>query len=202
MDMHRIAEVAAAEMKYRASHQFKEKGNKFYHGQRVANSVKVLAEMIGYEGDLSEVTVAAWFHDISNGDVSHAEHGRVGAEKTKGLIGSLCTDNELSRIVSIIEIHDMRDAEGLTTEEKLLQDADLLDHFGVFEIWNTFQFALKESMSMSQTASLILENLKKDRRHMTQLHFEASRKILSEKLDYVQKFAERMTVEANGEFIT
>lgn len=196
-----IRDVAFREIGQRASHPFKEKGNKFHHGQRVAQSIKELAELILYRGDLAPVTVAAWLHDISNGEVSHKEHGKVGAGKVAEMIKGLCTDIELKQICHFIEVHDERDISVDTIELKLLQDADLLDHFGTQLIWCLFQAALKDDLSMSEAAGLILKNVERDMWHLDELHFDVSKKIFIEKMDFVRRFGERMLIEADGKFV-
>lgn len=71
MDLKVISEIAAKEMKTKASHPFKEPGNKFYHGQRTAEIVKQLCNIIGYKENPEILTIAAWFHDICNGEEDH-----------------------------------------------------------------------------------------------------------------------------------
>lgn len=194
MDLKVISEIAAKEMKTKASHPFKEPGNKFYHGQRTAEIVKQLCNIIGYKENPEILTVAAWFHDICNGE---EDHEKKGADKTVLLLQNLCSESELSDIHRIIRMHDDRTKIDLKTDEMIHQDADLLDHFGSFEVWNYFQYALKEKMSMTEAAYLLLDDSKFSA--SDHIHFEISKRIYKEKRAFVKSFAWRMLKESKGE---
>lgn len=194
MDLHKISEIAAREMKTKASHPFKEPGNKYYHGQRTAEIIKQLCPKVGYTGNTEILTVSAWFHDISNGE---EHHEKKGADKTCRLLQELCSEAELKEIHRIISVHDSRTKSDLSMDEKIHQDADLLDHFGTFEVWNYFQYALKEKMSMTEAAYLLLDDSKFSTTEDI-IHFEISQKIYDEKRSYLKSFAERMLKESNG----
>lgn len=199
MNLNAIMDIAVTEMKYKSSHPFKELGNKFYHGQRVCETIKQLCGIIGYKNNIDTLMVAAWFHDICNGSENHELHG---ADKTRELLDSLCSNDELSTIYKLISLHDSRDNDNLTIETKILQDADLLDHFGVFEIWSSLHYALKENLSICATTELMFNNYNADfQKHYCLLHYECSKKIYIEKRLYVRDFITRMKVEGIGNFI-
>jgi len=71
MNLNAIMDIAVNEMKYKSSHPFKELGNKFYHGQRVGETIKQLSQMIGYKNNFDILIVSVWFHDICNGSENH-----------------------------------------------------------------------------------------------------------------------------------
>jgi Predicted HD superfamily hydrolase len=199
MNLNAILDIAVSEMKYKSSHPLKELGNKFYHGQRVCETIKHLCEMIGYKEDINVLIVAAWFHDICNGSENHEI---LGANKVKELLEGLCTNDELSSICRLITLHDSRTNSDLSIDTKILQDADLLDHFGVFEIWCTFHYALKENLSMEETAEFMLNNYNTQfQKEKSQLHFECSKRIYVEKRLYVRDFITRMQEESKGNFM-
>jgi uncharacterized protein len=199
MNLNAIMDIAISEMKYKSSHPFKERGNKFYHGQRVCETIKHLCEIIGYKEDINTLIVAAWFHDICNGSDNHE---LLGANKVKELLEGLCTNDELSIIYRLIALHDSRSSSDLSIDAKILQDADLLVHFGVFEIWCTFHYALKENLSMEETAELMLNNYNEQfQEEKSLLHFECSKKIYVQKRLYVRDFTTRMQEESKGYFM-
>ncbi|MFT3952575.1 MAG: HD domain-containing protein [Oscillospiraceae bacterium] len=200
MNLQQIETIAVAELGGRASHPYKETGNKLHHGKRTAVLVKTLCAELNYTGETDTLTVAAWFHDICNGGDRHEEHEALGAARTAELIAPFCTPEECDTICALIARHDSRSAPDLPLELKILQDADFLDHFGAFEIWCTFHYALKEDWSMERTASEILaERARKYEKQRNELHFNYSRNIYEEKHVFVQAFAERMAREAAGE---
>ena len=194
MNLQKISEIAAREMKTKSSHPFKEPGNKYYHGQRTAEIIKQLCPIVGYTGNMEILIVSAWFHDICNGEEHHENKG---ADKTCILLHDLCSESELKDIHRIISVHDSRKKTDLAMYEKIHQDSDLLDHFGTFEVWNYFQYALKEKMSMTEAAYLLLDDSKFSAEE-NKIHFEISQKIYDERRNYVKSFAERMLKESNG----
>lgn len=199
MYFHSINALAVAEMKHKSSRPHREKGNKYYHGQRVGNLVKRLASEIGYSSGTGVLEVAAWFHDICNGE---EDHETAGAIKTAELLKGFCDANELESIYELISAHDSRGKEDLSIEAKILQDADLLDHFGCFEIWSAFQYAQKEQLSMNEIASLMKESYHRDfDSERALLNFDVSKCIYDEKRSYALGFITRLGAESQGNIV-
>ena len=66
MERATIKRLAAEEMENRSSHAWKERINKYYHGERVAKLALTLRKLV-IPNDASRdqiLTAAAWFHDI------------------------------------------------------------------------------------------------------------------------------------------
>lgn len=200
-NLERIRQIAVEQMKERKSHEWKERGNKFYHGERVARLALTLRDIL-FPGDDSQddiLTVAAWFHDIRNGEKNHSQ---LGAELTRELLNGLCAPEELDTICGIIEIHDDRkcDRERVSTLAKLHQDADNLDHFGTFEIWSKFIYVISHDMNMSDAvASFLNGRCKKTGIYRAELNFELSRRIFDEKTAFMYRFMDRLAAESSGE---
>lgn len=195
MQTEKILKIAEEEMKYRTSHPFKERGNKFYHGQRVGNIVRSLCDALGYDKNVEALVVAGWFHDARNG-IEH--HEKLGSDLARERLTGLCSECELELICRIISVHDQRDMENLDMATMIVQDADLLDHFGLFRAWFSFQNAVRDHLSMADVAENMLRECERDTVDNRSIHFDISREIYEEKVAYIRSFAERLAIEGNG----
>jgi len=199
MDVSAIAQIAAEQMADKSSHPWKERGNKYLHGQRVAKLALTLRKYLFPEdgGGDGILTAAAWFHDICNGE---DDHETVGAALTRKLLAPHCSPRELDQICDIIAVHDNREA-GKTRSAlvKLHQDADLLDHFGTLAIWVTFQYTVPHDLTLSDRVNYMQEAVATDRRYLSEFHYDISRHIFIEKSTFVKNFTERFAAESDGE---
>jgi uncharacterized protein len=200
MNLNEIRKLAYELLGDKASHSWKEIGNKYYHGERVANLVLNLRKQI-FPNDNSHddiLTVAAWFHDIMNGSKNHAEEG---AEKAREVLRDYCTEQELNEICEIISVHDDRYSGRDTYNNyiKLQQDADHLDHFGTYDIWMAFLYAVPHDMKFHEVIDW-LNNVRptQDEKYRNELNFSLSKKIYDEKTEFLKHFAERFQVEGSG----
>lgn len=200
MNLERIKQIAFKLMGNKRSHEWKEIGNKYQHGERVANLVLVLRKYIlpddDSHGDI--LTVAAWFHDVMNGYDNHAEEG---SHKAREALTGNCSEQELDEICKIIRIHDDRssDRSKLTDYIKLHQDADQLDHFGTFDIWMEFSYAMHFDKTMIDVIDWLQNNLRNEgKRYRNELNYDISKKIFDEKVEFVQYFCDRLSVEGTG----
>lgn len=201
MNLQRINEIAYDYLGNTATYDFLEKGNKYDHGQRVANLSKIIRKNVLPDDDTQDdiLTVAAWFHDCMHNQKNHAQ---LGAEKARELLKDELTDDELKEVYTIISLHDRRDLRDGSVCLKIQQDADLLDHFGVFEIWSHFAYAISHGMNMKKACDWLLNDRpKEDQSFLDQLHFDFSKKIYREKMQFLYKFAERMSIEAEGNIV-
>lgn len=199
-DMTVIKQLAFDLLGNRNSHHWKEKGNKYYHGERVANLALSLRKIILPEDDSHDdiLTVAAWFHDLMNGTEEHAEKGAL---KAREVLQGYCTEQELNEICGIIAVHDDRYAGRDTYSDyiKLHQDADHLDHFGTYDIWIGFAY----SISLGKTIKDVIDWLsdirpREDEKYRKELNFEVSRRIYDEKSAFVRQFSQRFRMEGTG----
>jgi uncharacterized protein len=200
MDMIAIKKVAFELMEDKNSHSWKERGNKYYHGERVASLALKLRKLIFPEDDSHDdiLTVAAWFHDIMNGNEQHAV---LGAERTREVLADYCSKDELEAICEIISVHDDRytGRDRYSNYIKLHQDADHLDHFGTYDIWMTFLYAIPHEQKLSDTVDFLVNTRPtQDEKYRNELNFDISKVIYDEKSDFVKYFSERFQVEANG----
>jgi len=203
MDMQLIKNIAYKEMSNKKSHNFKEKGNKYYHGERVAALALKLRKII-LPNDNSQddiIIVAAWFHDIMNGTGDNTKHPENGALKTKKLLSPYCTNDELSKICEIIYSHDDRysQRDKFSIYIKLHQDADHLDHFGTFDVWISIVYAVPHGQTINDVRNwLCNERPLKNEQYRNELNFEISKKIFDEKMEFLKYFTDRFSVESQG----
>ena len=200
MDLEAIKQLAFENLGNRSSHPWKEPGNKYYHGERVAKLILLLRKHVLPEDDSHDeiLTVAAWFHDIRNGVENHAEEG---AKRAREVLAGTCTAYELDEICAIIGVHDNRHSDRSLFSDyvKLHQDADLLDHFGTYDVWTEFFHAAHHSRTIQD----VMEWFQKTRRdqgeqYRSWMNFDISRTILDEKNAFVMSFGERFNVEGSG----
>jgi len=200
MNMPAIKSLAFELMGNKSSHEFKERGNKYYHGQRVAALALRLRKLIlPDDGSHDEIiTAAAWLHDVMNGADNHAA---AGAAKARDVLPPHCSEEELREICEIIGVHDDRHSgrDAFSPYIKLHQDADHLDHFGTFDVWMSFIYAVAHGQTINEARDWLrdirpIEN----ERYRSELNFEISRKIFDEKMEFLSYFTDRFCVESEG----
>lgn len=202
MDVEKLTAIAEKNMKGRRSHPERELGFTFYHGQRVANGVIALRKRVTDDDTHDDLLrCAAMFHDVGKGFTAH---GAAGAEMARYLLKDELSQDELNEVCRLIFAHERRSP---GTDEwdvwaKLLQDADLLDHFGTVELWLNFHYCSYEDGSMRDSVDFYRDEfpqqLKKNRE---KLNFDVSKAIFDEKAEFVMAFAERMAKEARGDYV-
>ncbi len=205
-----IRAVCKEQLAAKSSHPWKEPGNKFDHGIRTAK----LAERLRCEicpGDTSinpeVLTVAAWFHDLCNGQ---HDHENAGADALPALIGHLITEEELTSVCDLIRLHDHRHKD-ITIDERLavyppalliLQDADFLDHLGTYDVWITFaEFSHNRKTPLDYAQQFTDGSF--DRfaaRWRREINYPRSLEIFEEKISFEVEFGKRMLRELDGEF--
>ncbi len=117
-------------------------GYRLFHGYRVGAIAEKLAIKLGEPTDL--LFVAGILHDIGKDKAGHPEddgvmHGPRGGEIVRNRFVHYMSVDELHRIIAMVQNHNARpkskwfvDKEKPIhpTEVLIIQDADLLDHFG------------------------------------------------------------------------
>ena len=198
MDLCTLKNLAFEQMGNRSSHDFKDKGNKYYHGQRVAVLALKLRKLVLPDDDGHDeiITAAAWFHDVMNRTDDHAARG---AERAMQLLSPYCTDDELAEICEIIRVHGSRHTGLISPYAKLHQDADHLDHFGTFDIWATFLHSVSHGETINDASDWLRRGRPRENEtYRAELNFEISRKIFDEKTEFLRYFTDRFYVESSG----
>lgn len=200
MDLEAIRELAFKHMANRRAHKEREIGFIYYHGQRVAKiAVKLRKLLIPDDPSRDqELTAAGYFHDIAKGIEPHSVYGAV---LVREILAEHCTPEQLDFISDLIRHHQFRDpSKGYHDYIKIIQDADILDHVGVVEIWMNFQYCAHADMTLTDSIRFYeTEFPALAAKIRSLLNYDLSRQIFDDKCRFVMDFVNRMKVEADGE---
>lgn len=204
MDFERLDLLAQQLMKERKAHLRREKGSVYYHGQRVRVGVMALRRRILPEDSSRDgvLQAAAMFHDLGKGIEPHAHYG---AALARVALPGLVTPEELEQVCALIAAHcDRRPQEAAhDCYARLLQDADLLDHFGSYEVWMNFHYYAAEEGCFGDAAQFYQEHYRPFiQKHRALLNYPESVRIYDEKDAYMRTFIERLLVESTGGYCT
>jgi uncharacterized protein len=203
MNLPVIKQIAQTTMADKRSSPYYEQGDKYAHGERVAALAVLLRQLIlpDENGRDEILTVAAWFHDICNGEVDHTLHAALGVNRTKELLAAYCTTEELEQICAIIAVHDDRKPTGkeYPNAVKIHQDADHLDHFGSLSIWRTATYTMGRNETIYDALDYLQNRWPDDiERWRGELHFDFSKRIFDDRIAFKRSFIERFAVEGVG----
>ena len=190
----------------RRAHAQRERGYIYYHGHRTAR----LAAEIGVRSGILRPTdssdqasqepllyVGALFHDIGKG---FEHHNITGASITRALLSGVMSSEELDVVCDMVRCHCLRRDDSQTSWVKLVQDADLLDHFGTQEVWLKFQYSAVEGESCDDALAFWRgeewSNQVQELRGL--LNYSLCKELYDERIEYVRSFVERFAVEAEG----
>jgi len=203
MDMNIIAKIAKTLMIDRKAHIEREIGGVYYHGQRTANiAITLRKNIFSNDSNFDETLIAAaYLHDCGKGIGPHAEYGAVIA---KHALKNIIDQEEIDKIANLILLHTSRNPENNDFDKatKLLQDADLLDHIGIYEIWMNIQYYAHTEGSISDMITYYDKNYKNQRvKHRKLLNFDYSRRVYDEKAAFEKSFIDRLNKEGQGELV-
>ena len=202
MNLEEIRKLAFKHMGKRKSHPYREQGFIYYHGQRVGEIALHLRKRIFPQQSKFDdvILIASWFHDLGKGIEPHWEYGALLARE---ILAPYCKPAELEQIVEIIGSHTLR-KQGASYPEyvKLVQDGDILDHFGTVEIWMNFLHNAHSEGTMFDSVRFYKEEYSKHAQTVRQLlNYSESVEIFDEKDQFVREFAARLEVEARGQLM-
>lgn len=203
MDFKRLDTIAQKAMKRRKSHVEREVGAAYFHGLRVANGAVALRRRLTEDASMDDLLRAAgMFHDVAKGIEPHDE---TGAALTEWLLRDELTEDELRTVCRLIREHDRRrpGTDENTLWEKILQDADILDHYGGQGVWMSCTwYAYNGQQEMAQLPVFYETDWPGQiEKHRALLNFPESKKIFDEKCAFERSVARRMAAEAQGEYL-
>ena len=202
MDLEVIRGLAFKHLSSRKAHHNREQGFIYYHGQRVAKLAVNLRKLL-LPDEISfdqEMIVASYFHDVAKGIEPHSKFGSVLARE---LLADYCTSEELGRIATIIGHHQLRQIPNDYPDcVKIVQDADILDHFGSVEIWMNFQYYAHAGGTIDDSIAFYRDDYTAHAQGVRELlNYPVSVQIFDQKDTFVREFVTRMALEAEGGFI-
>ena len=204
MDFERLDQLAQKYLRKRKTHIEREIGDAYFHGMRTGKSAVLLRERIFPEQKEWDdvLRCAGMFHDIGKGIEPHNHSGAV---LIRDLLKEELSAEEVEEVCSLIEAHCDRQpgSEKHTERAKLLQDADLLDHYGTQGIWlscNWYAYVGQEEMNQVPVF-YFSEWVEQAKRHRELLNYEVSKEIFDEKVQFELSVVKRMELEGNGEFV-
>lgn len=201
MDLNLLKKQAWQSMGKRYSHPDRELGYAFYHGQRVGKIALKLRELIFQDEESYDdvILVGSWFHDVGKGIEPHWEYGSLICQT---LLKELSTPAQLDQIVEIVRGHTLRKEKEYPHYVKLVQDADILDHFGTQEIWLNFWHNAYQRKNLKHSLEFYAEqyilNVEKVR---PLLNYKQSIEFFDEKDRFVREFVDRLSKEGLGELV-
>ena len=201
MDFDRLNELAFSLMGRRKAHHERETGFIYEHGQRVANlSLELRRRLFPDDASFDDVLrCAAIFHDLGKGV---GEHGHTGALLARDALKDLLTGDELDVVCDLIRVHNKRrpDDESVSPAARLLQDADVLDHFGSCEVWLNVSYSRYLNQNFRESLAFYKEQWPDEvRKCRESLNFELSKVIFDDKIAFSNLYAARLEKESRGE---
>lgn len=200
MDFDALNKLAFKYMGKKKSHQEREIGAAYYHGKRVANGVIELRKKLFDDDSMDDaLRCAGMFHDIGKGIEPHTHTGAV---LVRDLLKDQMSETELEQVCRLIEAHNDRNpqTDAHSWDEKLLQDADLLDHYGSQGIWMSVSYyAYTTQQEMNQVPAFYMTEWQEQMaKHRKLLNFDLSKQIFDDKVSFEMKIANRMEIEKDG----
>lgn len=202
MDFEALDQLAARLMAKRKPHVQRERGSVYYHGQRVAKGVIQLRKMVTSDNSHDPcLRAAALFHDVGKGMDPHAA---IGAAMMHEQLKGYMAPDEIDEVTRLIAAHDDRrpDSRKHDLPTRLLQDADLLDHYGTQEIFMCFSYSAVHERGVHTALDFYRNDFKKIvNRNRKLLNFDESRRIFDEKYRFQREFIKRLKVETEGGYM-
>lgn len=204
MNFEKLDSLAEHYMGRRKSHIEREIGHVYFHGKRVASSVLLLRKKLFPEDDSHDDVLycAGLFHDIGKGI---EPHDRTGALLVRDFLREELTAQELEAVCGLILAHDDRQpgSDKHSPWAKLLQDADVLDHFGIQGVWLSFTYEAYAGQKGMYELPEFYETEWEEvvSRNRDVLNFGISKEIFDEKIQYERSVIHRLKKEGKGEYV-
>lgn len=203
MNFDTLDKLAFKYMGRKKSHLEREIGAAYYHGKRVANGVIELRKKLFDDDSMDDVLrCAGMFHDIGKGIEPHSHTGAI---LVRDLLKNEMTESEINQVCRLISTHcDRQPQTGVHSwDEMLLQDADLLDHYGSQGIWMSISYYAYTTQQEMNQVPAFYKNDWQDQisKHRELLNYDASQKIFDDKVSFEMKIADRMQIEQNGIYV-
>lgn len=180
------------------SHDRREPGWPYRHGLRTANLALWLREkLFPDQWDMDDILyAAALFHDCAKDDGD--DHAEAGARRAAEYLRGIVADDDMPAVTRAIRLHNKR-GQPCMDQEKLLQDADIIDHFGTIEVWLNVSYSVlggegpERSLKFYDTEwRAMVGELR------ALLNYELSKVIYDDRIAYNDSFIVRLREESEG----
>jgi len=200
MNRARCIQIARAAMARRKAHAAREKGYTFHHGLRTAGIALRLRGQVSQTMEVSEklLFLGGLFHDVGKG---REPHNHSGADAVVGLLGEELTGEEIEAVGRIIREHNQRkNSRRCWVASKIVQDADLLDHFGAHGVWLCLHYSANRDRTDAQTLKYYnsTDHQAYQAKSRKNLNFEISRLSFDRRISLERQYMDRLAVEADG----
>ena len=203
MDFTKLNEIAFRMMGKRKSHFEREVGAAYFHGLRTGKGAVALRKMLfPADSSMDDILLCAgMFHDMCKGLEPHSDNAAFLCRK---VLAEELTADELDKVCSLIHAHDKRHpgTEINTVWERLLQDADVLDHYGSQGLWMSISYyAYHDQREMAVLGEFYFSEWDPQcRADRAKLNFDVSKQLFDEKVAFEAGVIRRMLREADGDY--
>jgi uncharacterized protein len=116
------------------------------------------------------------------------------------ILKEYCSKKELAIIAELISYHQgPRKDSTLSDYIKIIQDADVLDRFGTLNVWRRFYESATKDLPLQYTLDFYKNEFQRHANWMRNLlNYDLSEKIFDEKMEYLENFIKRLSIESEG----
>jgi HD superfamily phosphodiesterase len=164
-------------------------GSGYEHSSRVYHLAREIAEDVAHDEDI--LHAACFLHDIE----MTAGHPKSSADRAEAILHETGFDPEKIPVVMDAILNHMPTGNPTTVEGKLLFDANLLDSIGAvgFARLSVGGFIWYNMKTMQE----ILQFVSRELSFTEKLHFDKSRQMAQEKVDFTKTAIDRLAKELN-----
>jgi len=199
LDLAQLDRLACRLMADRKGHVEREIGYIYHHGVRTATLSVELSVRIDERLDTSRdiLYAGALFHDVAKGLEPHAG---MGASIVREALEGVIPTDEVEQIAAIVRDHNSR-GRGGDVSARIVQDADLLDHFGTQNVWLCFHHSAAHDSPGEEAVEYYRseDNQRYIRWCREIMNFDASRAVLEDRLAVERRFFDRFERELRGD---
>jgi len=181
-----------------------EPGYRLNHGKRVEALCMQIVEAEQLDVNRECLAIGARLHDIGKGDDKFEPHGSRGARWVRERFADLMPADALEQVAEIVAHHYERPkSKWYTGKEKpiwnteilVVQDADVLDHFGMSGIWISLRWSAHHGRSPTETKENWFDSERKINWRIEarkSLNFDTSRHMLEARIAEMDAFFHRL----------
>jgi len=209
MNRKEILEWAERRMKTATAEPY-ECGYRYHHGMRVAAIAVRLARSVNLSRTQQAlVYVAGVLHDVGKaGKRGNDSHGPRGANVIRRHLKPWMTREEMDRVCAMVGNHYERPRSSwyhgktppqLPKEVLVVQDADIIDHYGSMEVWAEILYARRDGKSPAEMLKSLHGQSKKERAEaLKSLNFAVSRREVRRRFKAADAFFRTLGVDSGG----